>query len=160
MAKHSAIGQRLSDITLTDINKQTVSLFSLAGPNGLALGFMHGTWCAYCLQQLRRSNQYADPLQERGAELVWVLQDTPTTIAAHLVSVKPLPRYKVLPESEPSVIEQLQMTDDVHSSPTLIYIDSSRTVRFVHAPDNPHAPHDMNTLLRIIDEVARSQGVA
>jgi peroxiredoxin len=152
------MGRQLSDVTLTDINKENVNLFSLAGANGLVLGFMHGTWCAYCLQQLRRNNQYADPLRERDVELVWVLKDTPSTIAAHLITVRPVPRYHVLPESEPSLIEQLQLTDDVSASPTLIYVDPTRTVRFVHAPNNPHAPHDMTALLHIIDEVAGSRG--
>jgi peroxiredoxin len=112
----------------------------------------------HCLQQLRRINEYADPLRERGVELVWVLKDTPSTIAAHLVTAKPVPRYQILPESEPAIAEQMQLSNDVDTAPTLVYIDPSRTVRFVHAPDNPHAPHDMNALLRIVEEVARSQG--
>lgn len=156
--QHPVMGRQLSDITLTDVNRQAVGLFSLSGPNGLVLGFMHGTWCPHCLQQLRRSNEYADPLRAHGVELVWVLKDTPSTIAAHLVTARPVPHYHALPESEPPVIEQMHLTDAVRPSPTLIYIDPFRTVRFVHAPDNPHAPHDMSALLRIIDEVAQSQG--
>lgn len=155
---HPAIGKQLEDILIRDINEKEIHLFSLAGSGGLALGFMHGTWCAYCLQQLTHSNRYADSLLERSVTLVWVLEDPPSTIAAHLITAHPMPRFRALPESEPPILERLGLRDEVYASPTLIYVDPARTVRYVHAPGNPHSPHDIDTLLDIIDEIALSGG--
>ena len=157
--QHQAMGKQVGDTTLTDANRQAVSLFSLAGANGLVLGFLHGTSCAYCLEYVRRSNEYADPLRKQGVELVWVLKDTPSGITTFLVTARPLPRYRVLPECEPPLVNRLQLADTAFPSPTLIYLDSSQTIRFVHAPENPHTPHDMNALLHIIGAAAQPRNI-
>ena len=155
------VGDRIIDFFLTDPDGKTVSLEQLAQDRGVVIGFMHGTYCPHCIQQLNRANRYADVLEEHKTPLVWVLRDSVSNISAYRLASQPPPRFLMLPDSEPSIGRHFgipQAGAGGEPLPSLLYLDASRTVRYLEAPENPHAPPNMDALLAAIETTSTPPG--
>lgn|SRR5574341_263313 len=145
---------RIANLTLTSLDGKPILLKELEGKAGVAIGFLHGTYCPACLQQLTRANRYATALAEHGVTLVWLLQDKPTSISAYRLAAQPPPRYDLLPDGQPSLAEHFRESDaggESAAQPTLIFLDTDSTLRYVERSDNPHAPLHIEKLLAVIE---------
>ena len=152
------IGSRVSDFKLKVAGGEEAPLSSLAKKNGVVLGFLHGTYCAACVQQLTRANRYSRPLEEHDVGFVWVLSDSPGNIATYTIAADPPPRYTMLPDSTPSVSHHFGLyRDSPHGGgphPSLTYLDSELTVRFLFVPDDPHTALNLEALMSAVREAS------
>lgn len=149
----SKVGDRITDFSVADVESRSNSLGELSGQAGVVIGFLHGTYCPHCLQQLNRSNRLADQLDEHQVKLVWFLRDEPHNIAAYQLAANPVPRFAILPDSSPSVGEHFGIPDKLQSlQPTakVYYVDGERTIRHIDERQNPHAPPDMQAIIEAI----------
>lgn len=153
------VGQKIGDFTMTDPDGKSVTLKEVSGEAGIVVGFLHGTYCPHCIQQLNRSNRIADRLREHGVGLAWVLQDNPSSITAYRLAAYPPPRFIMLADSEPSVGQHFGIPEEEQAfqpSPVVFYIDAEGTVRHVEKRENPHAPPNIEDVL----EAAHKSGDA
>jgi peroxiredoxin len=144
----------IDNVSLTSLDGKPTTLKQLAGDAGVAIGFLHGTYCPACMQQLARANRYATTLAEHGVKLVWLLQDKPTTISAYRLAAQPPPRYELLADTQPSVAGQFRETDESNAGatdPTLVYLNTDNQLRYVEASENPHAPLHIEELLKAVE---------
>lgn len=152
------VGSKVPDFTLTNADGETVSLSSLARENGIVLGFLHGTYCAACLQQLTRANRYSGPLDAHKVEFVWILDDSLDNISTYAIAADPPPRFQMVPDSSPSASHHFGLYTESPfgggPQPSLIYLDPQLTVRFLFAPDDPHAALDLEALMAAVHEVS------
>lgn len=153
--RHLEAGNQLDDFTLIDANGKPVHLADVTAEDGVVVGFLHGTYCAQCMQQLTRGNSYAAALREHGVSLAWVLEDDPVNIASYQIAAMPSPQFAMLPDSSPSIKTRLGIGEHPAESdtPSILYIDPERIVRYIEIAENPHAPPDMPKLIATIDAV-------
>jgi len=149
------VGSKVEEFSLKDPDGKTITLSEITGQRGVVIGFLHGTYCPHCIQQLARSNRYADALGERGVAMVWVLEDQPVNVSTYRLAAQPPPRFTMLPDSKPSIKSRLGMAAEedhlAHPLNRILYIDAQRVIRYVEQRDNPHAPPDMERLLSVIE---------
>ncbi len=149
----------LSGITLQTAEGKPVRLRDLAGQDGIVIGFMHGTYCPQCVQQLQRANRFAEALHHHRVSLAWVLADQPVNIATYQLAAVPAPRFAMLPDSTPSVKQHLGFDGpgEHREQPSVLYLDPEGKVRYVETPENPHAPPNIERLIAVIDETRTSR---
>ncbi|MEM9107946.1 MAG: peroxiredoxin-like family protein [Pseudomonadota bacterium] len=63
-------GDMLPDFTLTDADRNEVSLKDLLAKGPVVLTFYRGVWCPYCNIELKALEEVADKIRARGATLV------------------------------------------------------------------------------------------
>ncbi len=63
-------GDMLPDFTLTDSDRNEISLKDLLAQGPVVLTFYRGVWCPYCNIELKALEEVADKVRERGATLV------------------------------------------------------------------------------------------
>jgi peroxiredoxin len=152
------VGSQVPDFTVTNAGGEAVSLSSLARENGIVLGFLHGTYCAACLQQLARANRYSGPLDAHGVEFVWIVDDSPDNVASYAVAADPPPRFQMVPDSSPSASHHFGLYADSRfgggPQPSLVYLDPQLTVRFLFVPDDPHAALALEALMAAVHAVS------
>ena len=141
------VGNTLDALPYRTVSGKNVDIAEVAGKNGTVVGFLHGTYCPHCLQQLTRSNSYAEQLRLYDVSLVWVLQDSPVNIDTYRLAARQPPRFTMWAQDK---IAKPNTTDEKHA-PTLFYLDTKKRVRYIERPENPHAPPDMPTLLAVIE---------
>ncbi len=153
--QHANVGAEIPDMALKQADGKPITLKQLAGHDGTLIGFMHGTYCPHCVQQLARSNRVAERLAEHGIKLVWVLADKPTSISAYQIAASPSPRFEMLPDTEPSITTQFGVPPEVtqhQPAPFAFILDAQNHVRYVDHRDNPHAPLDVDRLLAALED--------
>jgi peroxiredoxin len=152
------VGAHVADFTLRDATGKERALSSLAGENGIVLGFLHGTYCAACLQQLTRANRYSAPLDAHKVGFVWILNDSPENIFAFSVGAYPPPRFQMVPDSTPSVSHHFGLyAETPHGGgpqPSIVYLDPDLTVRYLFVPEDPHTALNLDALLDVVREVS------
>jgi peroxiredoxin len=140
------------DISLNDANGKSIRLRELAGDDGMVVGFLHGTYCPSCVQQLNRANRYAEVLRQHHVNLAWILADKPDNIATWQLAALPAPEYNILPDRTPSIKRDLGLDEDEnHPTPSVLYLDAEGHMRYVEATENPHAPFNLEALVNAIE---------
>ena len=78
-ARAPKVGEHAPEFALADQRGEQVSLAELLHDGPVVLIFYRGEWCPYCNLQLRTFQAHLDQLAERGAQLVAISPQTPTT---------------------------------------------------------------------------------
>ncbi len=155
---HSHKDVALNDVSLTDADGKSVHLKELASEEGIVVGFLHGTYCPQCVQQLNRANRFAATLRSHRVSLAWVLADKPDNIATWRVAAVPAPEFELLPDSSPSVKRRLGFEEgEKDPAPTILYVDAGGTIRYAETPENPHAPVNLDALIAAIKEGRKAE---
>lgn len=141
------------DIALMDADGKPIHLKDLASQEGIVVGFLHGTYCPQCVQQLNRANRYVEALRPHHVSLAWVLADKPVNIVTWQLAAVPTPQFQMLPDSRPSVKRYFGIGEgENRSDPFVVYVDAQGAMRYVEIPENPHAPPNLDELIAVIEE--------
>lgn len=119
---------RVPDFVLPNLEGRDTRLSSVMGENLTLIDFW-ATWCGPCIKSIPALVSLADSLADSGVRVVGVNVDSPRNLS----KVAPYARslgveYPVLLDTDSRVTSDL----NVQAMPTLIVIDSERTIVFVH----------------------------
>jgi peroxiredoxin len=172
-----AVSDVLSDFTLPDATGQDVSLSELVADGPLVLVFYRGGWCPYCNLALHQyQSELVPQLQRYGARLVAISPQKPdeslSTAEKHNLT------FSVLSDSGASVARALgiafEPAEDVLNAqralgldirdgnadgsaelpmPTVLVVDSGRTVRFVDVQADYTSRTEVSAILAALDSL-------
>lgn len=145
-------GTPLPDFQLIGLDERPVSLADIRGVNGTVIGFIHATWCPYCVRQLMRLNKVAPVLQEHGVGLVCVSHDPVAAIAAYEKTAQPPLRYHLLSDSEPSLGHAYGIFDPDHDTPypAVFYAGPDDKILYADVSSDPDCFPNMERLLEVV----------
>ena len=149
-------GSKLPSVPfLLSFQAEKIKIEDARRANGIVVGFIHGTWCPYCVTQLSRLNKIAPELEKRNVGLVCISHDPEPTISAFQVSAKPQLRYPLMEDSEPSVAHLFGIFDNYpeHMSPypAVFYADKDNIIRYSDVSSDPDCHPNLVKLLEAID---------
>ncbi|MEP0846825.1 MAG: peroxiredoxin [Phycisphaerae bacterium] len=103
-APHASTLAEAPDFTLLDQDGQPVTLSALYGGGPVLLVFYRGSWCPFCVSELRGLSRSYDELQTAGVRVVAVSVDPPqhSQQAVERLGL----RFPILSDSERSVIHK------------------------------------------------------
>jgi peroxiredoxin len=142
----------MPDFRLTNIDNQPIALAALRGARGLVLAFIHGTWCPYCIRQLKRLNAATPDLLAQGVGVACVTHDPLATVAAYQQTAQPPLRFTLLADSEPSLAHAYNVFDPDHRAPypAVIYGDAAGIVQYSDLSTDPDCFPNMERLREVV----------
>lgn len=145
-------GTVLPDFHLTDVDNHPYTLAQMRGARGTVLAFIHGTWCPYCVRQLKRLNAAAPGLQAQDVSIVCITHDPVATVAAYQQSAQPPLRFTLLADSEPSIAHAYGVFDLDHNAPypAVIYAGADDKVQYCDLSTDPDCFPNMARLLEVV----------
>ena len=100
MSNFPSPGQPAPAVALPGSDEATVSLQARSGPQGLALLFLHGTWCPVCVQQMVQFQRRYAAFQEKGVNLAVVARDNLDAARAYALSSDPPLPFPILADEQ------------------------------------------------------------
>ena len=145
-------GAVLPDLQLTDADNQPVTLATLRNTHGVVIGFIHGTWCPYCVRQLTRLNRAAPEIHALECGLVCVTHDLVDALYAYQLSAQPALVYPLLADPTPSLAHAFGVYDPDHEAPypSLFYADANDAIVYADVSSDPDCFPNMERLMEVI----------
>ncbi len=120
LAQHSIqVGEQAPDFTLPDALGQPVTLSDLLKQGPVVVAFYRGAWCPYCNVQLRAYQRMLPQIQELGASLVAISQQTPDH--THSLVEKQQLAFPVVSDRGYTVARRYRLVFRVPDATRLIY---------------------------------------
>jgi len=91
------IGEKIDDITLSDLNNKNIKLKELFSDKPTILVFYRGGWCPYCNHQLSGLQEIESQLKTTGYQLVAISTDKPENLKSSIDKQKL--RYELLSDA-------------------------------------------------------------
>lgn len=102
------------------------------------LVFFQGRWCPFCMTQLTELESHHDEFARAGAEVVVVSIEDPQTAAE---TQRDFPHLKVVSDAERELADAIEVINRGFSpdggdsaAPTILLLDGTGTVRWLHRP--------------------------
>jgi peroxiredoxin len=146
-------GVSMPSFNLKNSEDSPVSQTDLTGENGLVLAFQHGTWCPYCMYQLKRLNRIMPRLQELGVTAACISKDEPGVLYGYEQSAQPPLGYPLLADATPSLSQTFGVYDAEHDSPfaAVFYADADGVIRYSDVSADPDCYPNLARLLEVIE---------
>lgn len=102
----------------------TVSMY--LGKQGTLLNFIHGTWCAACVDQLYSLRRHKNEILATGAQIVVIMADAPEQVAAFQLAAQPPLDYTVVADPDGAAHQQAEVGDGT----AIVIVDAQSIVRY------------------------------
>jgi peroxiredoxin len=142
---HVAVGNKAPDFVLPASDGEDVQLSSFEGRNVL-IDFYRGYWCPYCMTELGELVKHYREFQALDVQVLAVSVDPPEKAAVARERVKaPFPVLSDFKRQIIAIYGTDSETDKgpdggVISAPTLILIDKTGTIRWIHQDQDITSP--------------------
>jgi peroxiredoxin len=113
-------GDRMPSFVLKDQDGNTVSSADLLKRGPLVVSFFRGTWCPYCVAELRALSDYADEIVKAGGSIVTISPQSPEQQDAEVLAGI---RFPVLYDRDNAVGKQFGLVYDFPEDLKKLYQD-------------------------------------
>jgi peroxiredoxin len=133
-----AVGSKVSEFQLQDHNRKTVSSSTLLARGRLALCFIRGRWCPFCVAQMEAMNLIVPEIEQAGATLAAV---SPQTVQqSFFMHDQHKLRFPLLSDAGNKVARQFRLTYRVPDDQKAIYQRAFVNLPFVNGEDSWELP--------------------
>lgn len=142
------VNHQSPDFELYNDTEQLTSLDSLLGTRGALLAFIHGTWCAGCVQTIHQLQRYARTYADSGVQVAVIAIDPPYRLNTFKLSAStPVPFPMLADES--GAVHTLYNLEKLTA---YVLVDNGRSVKAKFVDAGNHILPGHRTLMEAIKQ--------